>query len=138
MHLTPKPLIDSQLGLSVAERRSVRIEALRVWMAVPRNSVLYGVGLVALLASFMFLPDIVEPWIGGRRWWLSLVWLGLYVLGIFGLFMLIRRLSFAPMVYAELRKRGHDVCRRCGYVLSGLPKEQTTSPECGDAGRGAE
>lgn len=35
-----------------------------------------------------------------------------------------------PFVFAELRRRGHNVCPKCGYLRAGLEDTQPC-PECG-------
>lgn len=37
-----------------------------------------------------------------------------------------------PFVYVELRRRGHNVCPKCGYLRTGLEDTQPC-PECGTA-----
>lgn len=131
MQWTPAPLIDPQLSLSRRERRAVYTGAWTRWLAKPTNTLVYTGGLIGALFVYLFVPDIIEPYLGGHRWWFSLVWLGVYAVGIYALFLVFHRFGFGPCVYAELRAQGHDVCPKCGYLLSGLDAPDPTCPECG-------
>lgn len=125
------PLIDPDLSLGLIERRSIMRKAWKQWMHRPRNAMLYGLGLVIVLVGFMFGPDTIEPLIGGHRWYYTILWFALYLVGIVALVFVLRNFGLAPCVYEELRTRGHDVCHRCGYPQGGLPTDTTRCPECG-------
>ena len=101
------------------------------WLNNPRNGALYSAGVVAAILGLVFLPDIVDPLLGPHHWSHTIMWFGLYVAAIIVLLLIFRHLGFAPHVYAELRARGHDVCRKCGYRLDGLPENHERCPECG-------
>ncbi len=124
-------LIDPSLPLDEKGRREVARAAWSRWLNAPRNVAIYTSAVVGLLFAYLFVPDLVEPMLGGRRWWFTLVWLALYVAALAGLFAVFRRIGLAPCVFAELRARGHDVCPACGYPLAGLPLDRGRCPECG-------
>lgn len=46
-----------------------------------------------------------------------------------GLFAL--KLFLMPCVFSVMKERGFEVCRKCGYCLTGLPAEVPRCPECG-------
>ncbi|MCK6476031.1 MAG: hypothetical protein L6Q35_04285 [Phycisphaerales bacterium] len=135
MVFSPAPLIDPALELSRSDRRLILRAAWRRWFRRPIHAALYAAGLIVLMLTFMFLPGLFEAALGGHRWYLTLIWFGLYLVGLFGVLWALRQWEFAPCVYAELRARGHEVCPGCGYVLTGLqPASQRTCPECGATG----
>lgn len=127
----PEPLIDPQLRLSADERQSVRLAAWSRWMRDPTHLVMYSGGLGAAIVGFLFLPDFIEPLLGGHQSYFTLIWFVLYMAAVSGVIMVMRRIGYAPCLYAELRRRGHNVCARCGYLLTGLPDESIKCPECG-------
>jgi hypothetical protein len=128
-------LIDPELSLGTSERRSIMRKAWKQWMHKPRNATLYGFGLVGVLVVFMFGPDFIEPLIGGHRWYYTILWFLLYLVGIVVLMFVLRHIGLAPCVYEELRARGYDVCPRCGYLQTGVPPDAARCPECGSARR---
>ncbi len=104
-------------------------------MRNPIHVALYAGGLGAAILGFLFLPDFIEPMFGRHRWYFTLIWFVLYIAAVATVFVVLRKVGFAPCVYAELRKRGYNVCARCGYLLDGLPDGSTTCPECGTSQR---
>lgn len=50
--------------------------------------------------------------------------------------MMIMRWYLMPKFYAELARRGHNLCAACGYVRAGLARE-VLCPECGPSQSGA-
>lgn len=119
--------IPSELGLERPTRRAVLKAATGWWLLEPRNwmwSLAWFVGLIVVLAFVTpllranGLADasglVISPLIFG--WWILFLWWQCGRLG--------------RHVYAELRDRGHDVCRGCGYLREGMDS-LAVCPECG-------
>jgi len=95
---------------------------------------LFAAGLIGAFVVYLLLGGFVErTFFGGRSYLFHVVWLLVYGGGVFGMIVLLRRWFVAPFVYEELRRRGHEVCVRCGYPLRGLDDSEEACPECGAA-----
>lgn len=84
-------------------------------------------------------PILAFPWISKQltpvHAWTGipafLITFAIYVIYIFTLSMIMKRWRYAPLVYAQLREAGFDVCTKCGYWLRDLDETISQCPECG-------
>jgi hypothetical protein len=123
--------IDPAIKLERRARWRLHRDAWKLWFKDPLNSTLYGAGLVFSILVFMILPDVMSGLLGNDSWYFSVGALIVYLVLLFVLMLIMRRFRFASCVYAELRKRGFDVCLRCGYLLVDLDDSVGHCPECG-------
>ncbi|MHC4383546.1 MAG: hypothetical protein ACYS0J_12010, partial [Planctomycetota bacterium] len=114
--------MDRHLPLTSQQRKEVHREAWRRWAANKWNLVLY----LLLPAAYLLGLGVMRDAAGRMAWFLGagsllvgmsralgmLLWAVLcFVVGG----AVFQRYRFAPLVYAALRRHGHDVCPKCGY-----------------------
>ncbi|MGD2107991.1 MAG: hypothetical protein PVI86_01240 [Phycisphaerae bacterium] len=130
--------VNPALQLTRLERKEVHREAWKIWAANRWNMVVYLMLPTLYLAGVFFASDV-----GG--WLASLIGVDGRAYKLFRAFgpallaalcfvgggVILQRYRFAPCVYRALRKKGHDVCLKCGYWLRGLPDNAPRCPECG-------
>jgi hypothetical protein len=122
--------IPCELGLDAPTRRAVLKAAGDRWMFETRNGLralawFLGAIVVSVLVMVLFWPLLKSTGLLPG----NLVFVPLGVCWI--LFLHWQRRNGLPQsVYAELRARGHDVCRGCGYIRTGLDP-LALCPECG-------
>lgn len=123
------PLIDPAIPIDARGRRTIRRAAWRRWNENPVKGISFGLLGSAPIFLSAFLPA------GMLKRELSitaLVLIGItFAIYLYALSLILRRFSYAPCVYAELRARGYDVCPKCGYWLRDLDEATTQCPECG-------
>ena len=128
--------VDPALELTKEQRRRVRIRGLLnppilgsvnlasvSWFAIllaalaPATGMLLGFGVffVFFRDSWLGIPLMFAVQIAST--WLLLAFIGKY--------------TWRPLVCAELRVMGFDVCEKCGYWLRGLGEDVQQCPECG-------
>ena len=131
MKLSAYSFIDDALPLSNSERRAIVGDAWRLWMKQRLNVVLYT-AMIALPNFFTILmPSLWKDYVGYHAWYHTVIGFACYTVTVLGGLILLQRFRFAPCVYEQLRRQGHDVCPRCGYWLRGLDHSVTNCPECG-------
>lgn len=129
--------LTDQIGLTRVQRAEVLSRARRASMKDLSQS-LRGIGLfiLSIWAGFVVFAIVKVIFkIAGTG--LSPIWTSAIAGGL-GAIMpsLFMQHRLPRFVYAELRARGHDVCRACGYLRRGLA-EETACPECGVTVEGA-
>lgn len=136
--------VDPALELSAEQRQRVRLRGLfnppmigdpgfrppksaRVsWLALlvatltPAAGMMLGFG-----AFFLFFK--------GSNLWGIPVMFAVQIISTWLLLALVGKYTWKPLVCAELREMGYDVCPRCGYWLRGLNDDVQQCPECGEA-----
>ena len=128
------PLIDPAIPIDARGRRVIRRAAWRRWNENPIKGITFGLLGSAPIFLSAFLPaSVVKRELSIT----ALVLIGItFVIYLYVLSLILRRFSYAPCVYAELRERGYEVCPNCGYWLRDLDDDVQCCPECGRS-RGA-
>ncbi len=130
--------INRDLPLTKQERKAIHRAAWHLWRKDKRNFALY----LALPAVYLSTVSSVRDLAG---WFATLFEVtglahklcraaapvALFLLCFFIGGAILQRFRFAPCVYQAMRRRGHDVCPRCGYWLKGLSEDVERCPECG-------
>ena len=128
MNLLRTDYIDREIPLRYAQRRTIRMQAWKLWMKDWRNVALYLAVTVAMLGSAFvlprFLPSTYQPFLAFLVLYGGLSWL---------VYALLQRFRFAPLFRRVVREHGYDVCLGCGYWLRGLGEDAERCPECGTA-----
>jgi len=126
--------VDPELPITAQERKLVRKRSMnKAGGMTPAPGVSRGVMIVAalvpatcmLISMGIFMTYFRGSYIGiaiALAIQIALSWLFLAYLG---------RFTWRPLVCAELRRMGHDVCLHCGYWLRGLNDDVKQCPECG-------
>jgi hypothetical protein len=124
--------IPAELGLDAPTRCAVLKAAGDRWMLETRNGVgvllwMVGVGIVCVVALAVLRPFLKSVGLAP----VSGVIVYLLMFSLWPLYLLWQQRSGLPQcIYAELRDRGHDVCRQCGYLRNSLDGADPC-PECG-------
>jgi hypothetical protein len=119
---TEVPLSDKVLS-EIWERASTRsLQTTRGTLASVLN-VLPGFGMVGLSAvGFARF---------GFPWWTVFVAFLLAAALFLWLSSVTKRWSMIPELRREVRRRGYEICLKCGYWLRGLDERADRFPECG-------
>lgn len=125
--------IDPQVPLDAAQRRLVQQAAARSWMSDRRHQIGYGVAITLAFGVQFLVPQLLGRFFGGHRWYYTLIGFAAYIAALGGIIWAIRTYHYAPCVYAELRRKGIDVCPACGDMMEGLGGSVDKCPECGAA-----
>jgi hypothetical protein len=123
--------IDPSLPIDSKTQRDVRRSAWRRWNRNPLNGLVFGIALVTPIFFFPWISEQLTPvqaWTGIPAFLITFL---IYVLYISALTLVIKRWRYTPLVFAELRDRGFDVCLGCGYWLRDLDETIANCPECG-------
>jgi DNA-directed RNA polymerase subunit RPC12/RpoP len=122
-------LIDPAIPIDARGRRIIRRAAWRRWNENPVKGISFGLLGSAPIFLTAFLPaGVVKRELSIT----ALVLIGItFAIYLYALSLILRRFSYAPCVFRELREDGYDVCLRCGYWLRGLGEDIETCPECG-------
>ncbi len=123
--------IDPEFSLDRKTKKQIHKLAWKQWFKNSTNMAIYATGLATSMGIFIFLPDIIDSFLGNHFWYHTVSAFIIYIALLAILFHFMRHFRFAPCVYAELRTRGFDVCPKCGYNLKDLTPEIQTCPECG-------
>jgi len=126
--------VDRELPLTPAQRNQVRIRWIAVsgsmrgphisWGVVLLSALMPGLGmLLAFAVFFLFFSTTLSGIAVMFAVQIAATWL---------LLALVGKRYWRPLVYAELRHLGYDVCTRYGYWLRDLPADVTRCPECGE------
>lgn len=128
--------VDPELGLSRAERRTVRRRARRHARLTVSGALLIMLCIVPLLAFYgwgvahyagRFVNAIVPQ--AGELLRVVIVYVALWIVVAW-----LGRWMYRPFVLRAVREIGYDVCPRCGYWLRGLDENIVAAcPECGAA-----
>ena len=127
--------IPKHIDLTDEDVDGIMLAAWRRWAVGPTRLLLTAFAVVAAIGVLMVVDHLLRGYFGqvprgvntvvNVLWWFGLLAATEYA---------VRRFSFPPCLFAELRDRGHDLCIRCGYDLAALPGDEITCPECGRAG----
>ena len=127
----PSILSDPQLGISKKDQNLILGAASSAWLSNKRNLFLYGCAIFAW-ATFMAVANVVFDRIGPQSGSYGIIlWIISFVLFIIGSHYMVFHIRFRPYLYQELRRRGHDICSKCGYILIDIPESTDICPECG-------
>ncbi len=129
-----KPM-DSAARKSPPDRVPLSTEQLKEIHNETTRSFLQLVIPFTLVAGFVLglLTPLIIPFS-----WTGMAWryarvgvgLGLFALLGFALFQIVRP-RYEHYFRRVVRKRGHEMCLRCGYWLKGLGEDVKQCPECG-------
>jgi len=125
--------IDPGLPIDPQARREMHRAAWRRWNRNPINALIFGIGLVGPIFLFPWISNQYAPvqsWTGIPAFLITFL---TYTAYIGALSLMMKRWRYAPLVYAELRERGYDICPKCGYWLRDLDETIAHCPECGRA-----
>lgn len=125
--------IPDQLGLSRSEIRAIEFAVSWRWFRSPISlGIFVLIGVIACGGLMMWPAWIPVGYLNSLPYSpvLPVVVMAACssIIGVSLTLMFRSRLT--RLLYAELRKRGHDVCPECGYVRVGLD-EIAPCPECG-------
>jgi ssDNA-binding Zn-finger/Zn-ribbon topoisomerase 1 len=131
--------VDPELPLSIEQRQRVRVRGLfgqydskRALLSKPANLIVALVpafGMILGMGVFFlfFRGSSLFSWLGVA------VAVGVQVAVTWFLLAILGKYTWRPIVAAELRTFGYDVCPKCGYWLRGLGEDVRQCPECGAA-----
>ena len=95
------------------------------------NGLIFGLGLAIPIFMFPWISKQLSPVQGWTGFPAFLLTFSIYAMYIFTLAAGLKRWRFAPLVFAELRARGFDVCLKCGYWLRDLDSSIIKCPVFG-------
>ena len=119
--------LDRDLPLSVDDRKEVRRQAWKLWLANRWNLLLY----VVVIAAINVLGDLAlrefRTRAGQMTWWHWLIAALIFFAVLYGCIMILQRWRFAPLARRIVREQGFNICHKCGRWL----REETACPRHG-------
>lgn len=117
---------------NTAERDDILAEVRRAARRDVRHQAACLFVVSAWVMFGLLLVYRVEPWLPSR--FASLLTLGAGLAG-FTVFLaalaFVRASAYRRLIRRILHARGHPICARCGYNLTGVIEQRDRCPECG-------
>lgn len=125
--------VDPELHLMPEQRKRVRRRGLLSANEADKQTGWGPAMFAALTPGLAMLLGMVVYFAFFRTSLIGIaVMLGVQIAITWIVFAFIGRFTWRPLVCAELRRMGHEVCPACGYWLRGLGDHVQRCPECGN------